>query len=673
MECLTWISIAQWCRRNSMAVQQPKTLSTLVEDPAMTAPQAGNKRELSDRAIANLFLLPTILLLAAMNLFPLFWSLYLSFTEYRADSPKSVPTWNGNQNYRDALSNGDIWQSFQITAGFTVLAVGLQLAIGFGLALLLHRKFPLKGFVTTLFLLPMMLSTAVVGLFWKYLLDPSFGIVNYLLSVIHVAPVNWFDKEHALWSVVIADTWMWSPFVMLIALAGLASVPKTLYEAASVDRASEWFKFRYITLPTIAPLLMVAVLFRTLDSFKMFDLAWIMTGGGIGNVAETVSIRVFKLALQQWKTGDACALAYIVLLVIIGLTNLYLILLARVKGEGTPDAEPFLARFSESSAARMMSRVAPFVLAALGLFGAYKLGGITLVGILAGIAAFCALLFRLPQSVRSVLAYGGIVVALIAYLFPLYWMTATAFKPFNLVNQNPPAFIFAPTGANFAELMRRDTASTAAFGGQLAGSLFIAVTSTVLAVGMGTLAAYAFSRFRIKAKNDALFFILSTRMLPAVVVTVPVFLMFRSLGLLNTHAGLILLYTTVGVAFATWLMKGFTDDVPPEYEEAALLDRYTRLQAFAKTTLPLIVPGMAATAVFCFLNAWNEYAFAQFLSTSTPLTAPPSITSVVGTGAIEWNKIAVRALIFVTPAAIFTFLMRNHLLRGMTFGAIKGR
>ncbi|MCC5613211.1 ABC transporter permease subunit, partial [Nostoc sp. CHAB 5834] len=473
--------------------------------------------------------------------------------------------------------------------------------------------------------------------------------------------------------VVIADTWMWSTFVMLIALAGLASVPKTLYEAASVDRASEWFKFRYITLPTIAPLLMVAVLFRTLDSFKMFDLAWIMTGGGIGNVAETISIRVFKLALQQWKTGEGCALAYIVLLVIIGLTNLYLILLARVKGEGTPDAEPFLSGLSESAGVKVLSRVAPFALTTLVAFGAFRMGGFVLVGILSGIAGFCALLFRLPQSVRSVLAYIGIAVTLIAYLFPLYWMIATAFKPFNMVNQNPPAFIFVPTGANFAELLRGETASTAAFGGQLTGSLVIAVISTLLSVGMGTLAAYAFSRFRIKAKNDALFFILSTRMLPAVVVTVPVFLMFKNLGLLNTHAGLILLYTTVGVAFATWLMKGFTDDVPPEYEEAALLDRYTRLQAFSKTTLPLIIPGMAATAVFCFLNAWNEYAFAQFLSTSTPLTAPPSITSVVGTGAIEWNKIAVRALIFVTPAAIFTFLMRNHLLRGMTFGAIKGR
>jgi multiple sugar transport system permease protein len=137
--------------------------------------------------------------------------------------------------------------------------------------------------------------------------------------------------------------------------------------------------------------------------------------------------------------------------------------------------------------------------------------------------------------------------------------------------------------------------------------------------------------------------------------------------------GLILLYTTVNVAFAVWLMKGFTDDVPPEYEEAALLDRYTRLEAFRYTTLPLIIPGMAATAVFCFLNAWNEYALAQLLSTTQPVTAPPSITAVLGGGVIEWQRVAARAVIFLLPAAIFTFLMRNQLLRGMTFGAIKGR
>jgi multiple sugar transport system permease protein len=207
------------------------------------------------------------------------------------------------------LARPEVWQAFRTTALFVVLAVGLQLLIGFGLALLLNRAFRLKGIITTLFLLPMMLSTAVVGLFWKFLLDTNFGLVNYLLGAASLMnrtqPINWFDQKHALWSVVIADTWMWSPFVMLIALAGLSSVPATLYEAASVDRASEWFKFRYITLPIIAPLLMVALLFRTLDSFKMFDLAWIMTAGGVGNVSETVSIQVYREALLNWNTGKA--------------------------------------------------------------------------------------------------------------------------------------------------------------------------------------------------------------------------------------------------------------------------------------------------------------------------------------------------------------------------------
>jgi ABC-type sugar transport system permease subunit len=654
-------------------------MSVTLENPTTAsadAPTIPPRRGISDRSVANLFLLPTILLLVAMNVFPLFWSLFLSFNKYKADEPKVAPTWIGNANYTEMLSRPEVWQSFKVTAGFVVLAVGLQFLIGFGLALLLNRTFRLKSIVTTLFLLPMMLSSVVVALFWKFLLDSSFGLVNYLLSVVGLVdpqkPINWIT-EHALWSVVIADTWMWSPFVMLIALAGLQSVPASLYEAASVDRASEWFKFRYITLPMVAPLLMVALLFRTLDSFKMFDIAWIMTAGGTANSSETVSIQVFREALQNWNTGQACALAYIVLLVIIGLTNLYLLFLARVKGENVPDAVPLFGTFAESAAGQSLQRFLPYLGGAALAFALYQIGGWILLIVAAACIGFGALIFTMPKRVKSVLAYVGLTVSLILYLLPLYWIIATSFKEFADVNAMPPRFVFKPTLENYTELLRPESSSAKAFPGQLLGSLVVAVTSTVLAVGMGTLAAYAFSRFRIKAKNDALFFILSTRMLPPVVVAVPIFLMFRQMNLLNTHLGLILLYTTVNVAFATWLMKGFTDDVPPEYEEAALLDRYTRLEAFRKTTLPLIVPGMAATAVFCFLNAWNEYAFAQFLTTGKILTAPPSITAVMGGGVIEWQRIAARAVVFLFPAALFTFLMRNHLLRGMTFGAIKGK
>jgi multiple sugar transport system permease protein len=654
-------------------------MSVTLETPtsATREQQLPPRRALSDRAIANLFLLPTILLLAAMNLFPLFWSLYLSFTKYKADS-KAAPVWLGNANYSDMLANNKVWESFQTTASFVMLAVGMQFLVGFGLALLLNRSFKLKGIVTTLFLLPMMLSSAVVGLFWKFLLDTNFGLVNFLLSKVGLMspdnPINWFDHDHALWSVVIADTWMWSPFVMLIALAGLSSVPASMYEAASVDRASEWFKFRYITFPFIAPLLMVALLFRTLDSFKMFDLAWIMTPrGGSGGATNLVSVEVYQRALLDWNTGASCALAYIVLLVIIGLTNLYLLLLARVKGENTPDASVLFAGLAESGAVKAVQKVLPWIgLALLGL-GAFRMGGVILLGLVVLAIGFGALIFQLPKTIKPYLAYVGLVIALLFYLTPLYWIIATSLKPFKLVNVSPPQFVFTPTFENYTELLNPQTTSARAFPAQLGNSLIIGVTATVLSLIMGTLAAYAFSRFKVKAKNDALFFILSTRMLPAVVVVVPIYLMFRQLQLLNNPFGLILLYTTVNVAFAVWLMKGFTDDVPPEYEEAALLDRYTRLQAFRRTTLPLIVPGMAATAVFCFLNAWNEYAFAYFLSGAQALTAPPSITAVVGGGVIEWQKIAARAIVFVFPAALFTFLMRKHLLRGLTFGAIKGK
>lgn len=208
---------------------------------------------------------------------------------------------------------------------------------------------------------------------------------------------------------------------------------------------------------------------------------------------------------------------------------------------------------------------------------------------------------------------------------------------------------------------------------QLLNSIIIGGGSTILAVGLGTLSAYAFSRFNIAGKDDLLFFILSTRMLPPVVVVIPIYLMYSALGLRDTHFGLILLYTTFNVSFAVWLMKGFIDEIPKEYEDAALVDGYTRFQTFLKVVLPQSVTGMAATAVFCLITAWNEFAFALVLTEvgGRAVTAPPSITSATGSTGMDWGKIAAGTFVFLLPVAIFTFLMRSHLLRGVTFGAVK--
>jgi len=208
---------------------------------------------------------------------------------------------------------------------------------------------------------------------------------------------------------------------------------------------------------------------------------------------------------------------------------------------------------------------------------------------------------------------------------------------------------------------------------QLLNSIIVGFGSTILAVGLGTLSAYAFSRFKVAGKEDLLFFILSTRMLPPVVVVIPIYLMYSALGLRDTHLGLILLYTTFNVSFAVWLMKGFIDEIPKEYEDAALVDGYTRFQTFLKVVLPQSVTGIAATAVFCLITAWNEFAFALVLTEvgGKAVTAPPSIPSATGSGGLDWGQIAAATFVFMLPVAIFTFLMRRHLLRGVTFGAVK--
>jgi len=209
------------------------------------------------------------------------------------------------------------------------------------------------------------------------------------------------------------------------------------------------------------------------------------------------------------------------------------------------------------------------------------------------------------------------------------------------------------------------------FAGRYWNSLIIGFGSTFLAVFLGTLAAYAFSRFKVPIKDDLLFFILSTRMMPPITVAIPIYLMYRTLGLNDTHLGMILLYTAVNLSLAVWLLKGFMDEIPREYEEAALIDGYSRFHAFWKIVLPQAKTGIAATAIFCLIFAWNEYAFALLLTSGRAQTAPPFIPIIIGEGGLDWPAVGAGTTLFLLPVVIFTVLLRKHLLRGITFGAVR--
>jgi len=297
--------------------------------PARAAPY----RCLSDRAVASLFITPTILLLLAINIFPLVWTIYLSFTNYRANRPGTDVDWVGIQNYVMILNDPEMWQRMQTTAHFLFWTLSLQVVLGLGLALLINRGFRGHGFWTNVIILPMMLSPAVVGTFWTYLYQPQSGIFNYIVNFF--ADAGSFsmigDVSLAPWAIVIVDTWMWTPFIMLICLAGLRSIPESLYEAAEIDRASPWQKFWHITFPQILPFLMLAVLFRGIENFKMFDMVVELTSGGPGSVTEVASITLKRLAFERWWTGYGSALAVILFVTVFGLASIFVRALKRVK------------------------------------------------------------------------------------------------------------------------------------------------------------------------------------------------------------------------------------------------------------------------------------------------------------------------------------------------------
>ena len=296
---------------------------------------AGAVRGLSDKSIAWMFIAPTIILLLASNIFPLIWTIYLSLTNYRANRPNAELKFVGTEHYEKILTNPDIWAAMQSTAHFVVWTIVLQTVIGFTLAWLVDRKFRGHGFWTTVILLPMMLSPAVVGNFWKFLYQPQIGLFNYIISFFTGAEPSSFEMlgsvQLAPWAIVIVDTWMWTPYVMLICLAGLRSIPDYIYEAAEVDRASNWRQFWSITIPMCLPFIMLAVLFRGIENFKMFDMVNLLTGGGPGSTTEVASITLKREAFEKWRTGFSSAFAIILFVTVFGLANIYVKALNKVK------------------------------------------------------------------------------------------------------------------------------------------------------------------------------------------------------------------------------------------------------------------------------------------------------------------------------------------------------
>ena len=271
-----------------------------------------------------LLALPSIVLIVALSLYPLIYSLWLAFHQWDLQTP--AHPFVGLDNFSEALRDDRLWASLQNTVFLVVVGVALEFLLGFGLALLLVDSVHLRRFVLPVFILPVMMVPVVVGLTWKMLWDNQYGAVNYFLRFIFGDDLNivWLaEKNTIMIAMIVTQLWQWTPFMFLILLAALSSVNPELYEAAALDGASWWRSLIDITIPSISHIIAVAVLFRALDAFKIFDLVYMFTQGAPGTSTETVSWYIYRLGNQFFRMGYASAVAYLVLIMLSFVATLY--------------------------------------------------------------------------------------------------------------------------------------------------------------------------------------------------------------------------------------------------------------------------------------------------------------------------------------------------------------
>ncbi|UCB44696.1 MAG: sugar ABC transporter permease [Spirochaetota bacterium] len=277
---------------------------------------------LKDKKAYILFLLPMLLIFAFVTIYPLFYELYLSFRQYNPTRPWYPSEWVGMRNYLEIITDPDFWNSLRITLVFVVVAVTIEFFLGLGIALLFGKddKSRSKYAVRTLIMGSMVLPPVSVGMLWRYLLNDSFGALAVWLKNIGLN-FAWYGSVHtALPTMIFIDVWQWTPFVFLILLAGIVSLPSDVYEAAQIDGASKWRMFIKLTLPLLRPVIIIAILLRMLEAFKIFDMIWVLTRGGPVRATEVIGVRVYLQGFKFFNQGYSAALAIMLLAVSIGLT-----------------------------------------------------------------------------------------------------------------------------------------------------------------------------------------------------------------------------------------------------------------------------------------------------------------------------------------------------------------
>ena len=626
---------------------------------ALVRPEAPTRRRhVPAGLVPALLTAPTLLAVFLVIGVPLVYSLLLSFHEINVLTHRWV--YVGLANYASAFSNLSFLAAFARTAVFTAATVTAGLAAGLGMALVLNARFPGRGVLRGLVLIPWAMSPVAVGILWGWIFNGDYGPLSALLLDLHVigASVHWLGNGTVAFALVaLVYVWSQAPLTCLLLLGGLQSMPDSLHKAARVDGAGPWRRFRHITLPWLRPMMLLVLILTSINAIMAFDLFWTITKGGPGSATTVFSWLGYVQAFQYFRFGQGAALLYLLSVVCLLLAVLYFVLLLAPSG-GRTGADTALPLAQSVRVRSLVAIAAPTTVR----FGRRR---------------------SLPHRER-IAAWATRAAALLILVWsvaPFAWLVVMSVSPSAELVRSPPQLLpHHLTLDNYRQVIAPEASGAASVVARrvpygIWNSIVVAVFSTAINVALGALAGYGFTiAGRSRGLRGALWALMLTRMTPSLVLILPFFIIFRAAGLLDTRTGLVIAYCSLILPLATWIMKGYFEGLPPTLEQAARVDGCTRLGAIGRVVLPIARPGLMATAIFCFLVSWNEFVIALILtSTQASQTIPVTIAGFLAQMQFyDYGPLFAASVLAIVPPVAVAMLFQRALVTGMLSGAVKG-
>ena len=621
-----------------------------------------------DWRAAWLFFAPTMILLFLLDAWPFLQGVYVSFTR-TIGSTLTIGPWVGLQNYITLLHDPDFLGALWLTVQFTFWSEIFKLFLGILAALLIHNIWRFRGAISAMILLPWIVPQVVQALVWLALYDPIFGGLDSILQFLHLAGPGFAflgNPSTALWAVIIVNVWAGIPFFTITQLAGLKSVDPELYDAASVDGANAWHRFRHITMPGIRYTIIVAELLSWIWTMNNFGAIYLMTSGGPVDSTRVVGILVYERAFNQLDFGSGVAMA-LFLIPVFGL--LIWFLGSYLRSDTKADAaERTVGRLTFLSKIIWPFRMLLNLLLDAGELAVIEMSFLLKRALGKGEKASLMSARGAKRTLRTV-SVAVLAVLLAFELLPFYWVIVTAFKTDQQITAAQSLFWPAPwTLHQIIYLLTKSQ-----FLIWFRNTLQVALISAGIGVLASAAGAYALARLRWRGSNVFSTFLLLTYMMPGVAMLIPLYQIMAYLHLVNTLTALEIAYPSSLIPFACWLLMSYYRSIPEELEEAAVIDGANRVQTFFYLILPLSVPALFAVTLFAVTNAWNEFFLAYILLQSgRNLTLPVGMAQMIFGDSYPQGQLMAAALLMAIPVIVLYSFAQRFMLSGLTLGSVKG-